>query len=161
MVNNYIKRIIDDVRNALKEKRSPIILTERREHLEILNEQLQDFVENMIVLYGGMKASVRNEMNARLTEINGAGKRLILATGSYIGEGFDDPGLDTLFLTMPISFKGKIVQYAGRLHRLCKGKSETRIYDYLDSNMPVLQRMYSRRLKAYKALGYAESNLRI
>ena len=153
--------IIDDVRNALKEKRSPIILTERREHLEILNEKLQDFVENMIVLYGGMKASVRNEMNARLTEINGAGKRLILATGSYIGEGFDDPGLDTLFLTMPISFKGKIVQYAGRLHRLYKGKSETRIYDYLDSNIPVLQRMYNRRTKAYKALGYAESNFRI
>ena len=127
----------------------------------VILEKLQDIIENMIVLYGGMKASVRSEMNAKLSEVNGAGTRLILATGSYIGEGFDDPSLDTLFLTMPISFKGKIVQYSGRLHRLYKGKTETRIYDYLDSNIPVLQRMYSRRIKAYKALGYAESNFRI
>ncbi len=101
-----------------------------------------------------MKAGIRKEMIAKLTEIPDTEERLILATGQYIGEGFDDPRLDTLFLAMPFSFKGKMVQYAGRLHRLHPGKTEIRIYDYVDVNMPILLRMYKRRLKAYKALGY-------
>jgi superfamily II DNA or RNA helicase len=75
----------------------------------------------------------------------------------YIGEGFDDPRLDTLFLAMPFSFRGKMVQYAGRLHRPYEGKQEVRIYDYIDVKIPVLQRMYQKRLKTYKALGYEES----
>lgn len=150
------RMIVDDVITVLKEKRFPIILTERKEHLEILKEKLQDCVRHLIVLHGGMKTSVRKEMIARVMDIPDNEERLILATGSYIGEGFDDPRLDTLFLTVPISFKGKIVQYAGRLHRLYKGKTEIRVYDYLDNNVPVLQRMYDRRLKAYKALGYRE-----
>ena len=79
---------------------------------------------------------------------------MILATGSYIGEGFDAPRLDTLFLTMPSSFKGKIVQYAGRLHRYHKDKQDIRIYDYVDGKVSVLARMYQRRLKTYKMLGY-------
>ena len=77
-----------------------------------------------------------------------------MATGSYIGEGFDAPRLDTLFLTMPSSFKGKIVQYAGRLYRYHKDKTDIRIYDYVDKNVSVLERMYQRRLKTYKMLGY-------
>jgi superfamily II DNA or RNA helicase len=149
--------IVDDVIKVLKEKRSPIVLTERKEHLEILKEKLQSYVKHLVVLHGGMKSSIRKEMITKVADIPDHEERLILATGSYIGEGFDDPRLDTLFLTMPISFKGKIVQYTGRLHRLYKGKTEIRIYDYLDRNVPVLQRMYERRLKAYKALGYAES----
>ncbi|KPJ98858.1 MAG: hypothetical protein AMK71_10720 [Nitrospira bacterium SG8_35_4] len=155
--NKRSQLMVDDVMTVLKEGRSPIILTERKEHLEILKEKLHGYVKHLVVLHGGMKASVRKEMIAKVTGIPDNEERLILATGSYIGEGFDDPRLDTLFLTMPISFKGKIVQYTGRLHRLYKGKSEIRIYDYLDRNVPVLQRMYERRLKAYKALGYAES----
>jgi len=146
------RMIVDDVIKVLKERRSPIILTERKEHLELL----QDYVRHLVVLHGGMKASVRKEMIARVTGISDNEERLILATGSYIGEGFDDPRLDTLFLTMPISFKGKIVQYTGRFHRLYKGKTEIRIYDYCDNYVPVLQRMYDRRLKAYKALGYSD-----
>lgn len=104
-----------------------------------------------------MKAGIRKEMIAKLTNVPDDEGRLILATGPYIGEGFDDPRLDTLFLVMPFSFKGKIVQYAGRLHRNYKGKTEVRIYDYVDNSMPVLQRMYKRRLKTYKALGYVET----
>ncbi len=146
--------IFNDIIEALEEKRSPIVLTERKEHLEILKGKLEKFVKHIIVLHGGMKAGIRKEMIAKLTEIPGTEERLILATGQYIGEGFDDPRLDTLFLAMPFSFKGKMVQYAGRLHRLHPWKIETRIYDYVDVNMPVLLRMYKRRLKAYKALGY-------
>jgi superfamily II DNA or RNA helicase len=151
--------ICDDVMDNLKEKRSPIILTERKEHLEILRQKLQDSVSHLVILQGGMKAGIRKEMIAKLTNVPDDEERLILATGPYIGEGFDDPRLDTLFLVMPFSFKGKMVQYAGRLLRQYKGKIEVRIYDYVDNNMSVLQRMYKRRLKAYKALGYVQQSL--
>lgn len=148
--------IFDDILNALNEKRSPIVLTERKEHLETLKQKLQNFVKNIIVLHGGMRTKARKEMIAKLTGIPDSEERLIIATGQYLGEGFDDPQLDTLFLAMPFSFKGKMVQYAGRLHRQSTGKTEIRIYDYVDINIPVLLRMYKRRLKAYRALGYEE-----
>jgi len=80
--------------------------------------------------------------------------RVILATGSYIGEGFDDARLDTLFLAMPVSWKGTLVQYAGRLHRIHTGKAEVRIYDYVDRNSPTLMRMFHKRLRGYRAMGY-------
>jgi superfamily II DNA or RNA helicase len=150
--------IFDDVIIALKEKRSPIILTERKEHLGILKQKLEGCLKHIIVLHGGMKAGVRKEMMAKLADIPDTEERLILATGQYIGEGFDNPRLDTLFLAMPFSFRGKMVQYAGRLHRSYQGKIEIRIYDYVDGNIPILLRMYRRRLKAYKALGYEEEN---
>ena len=97
------RMICDDVIQNIKEKRSPIILTERKEHLEILREKLQDSVKNLVVLHGGMKAAQRKEMLSKLADVPANEERLILATGPYIGEGFDDPRLDTLFLVMPIS----------------------------------------------------------
>ena len=81
-------------------------------------------------------------------------ERLVLATGRFIGEGFDDARLDTLFLALPISWKGTLVQYAGRLHRLHPDKTEVRIYDYVDRNVPVLSRMFERRIRGYRAIGY-------
>lgn len=150
------KMICADVMQNLKEKRSPIILTERKEHLEILKERLRDSVKHLVVLHGGMRAPQRKEMLSKLATVPEGEERLILATGPYIGEGFDDPRLDTLFLVMPFSFKGKMVQYAGRLHRKYVGKTEVRIYDYVDHMVPVLQKMYKKRLKAYKTLGYVE-----
>jgi len=151
--------IFDDILNSLEDKRSPIVLTERKEHLELLKQKLEKFVKHIIVLHGGMRAGKRKEMISKLESIPNTEERLILATGQYIGEGFDDPRLDTLFIAMPFSFKGKMVQYAGRLHRLYQGKTEVRIYDYVDENIPVLMKMYKRRLKAYKALGYMEKKL--
>ncbi|MBI5098546.1 MAG: DEAD/DEAH box helicase family protein [Nitrospirae bacterium] len=156
MDENRNHMIFDDILNSLEEKRSPIVLTERKEHLELLKQKLEKFVKHIIVLHGGMRAGTRKEMLSKLESIPDTEERLILATGQYIGEGFDDPRLDTLFITMPFSFKGKMVQYAGRLHRLYQGKTEVRIYDYVDENIPVLMKMYKRRLKAYKALGYVE-----
>ncbi len=82
-------------------------------------------------------------------------ERVLLATGRYVGEGFDDARLDTLFLAMPISWRGTLVQYAGRLHRLHEGKKEVRIYDYVDQNVPMLMRMYEKRLKGYRSMGYS------
>lgn len=148
--------IVNDIIDTMREKRSPIVLTERKEHLEILRQGLQDSVRHIIVLHGGMKSPLRKEMLAMLSELPDTEERLILATGQYIGEGFDDPRLDTLFLAMPFSFKGKMIQYTGRLHRQYEGKSEIRIYDYVDRNIDILSKMYERRLKTYKLLEYVE-----
>lgn len=92
----------------------------------------------------------------RLAAIPEDEERLILATGRYIGEGFDDARLDTLFLALPVSWKGTLVQYAGRLHRLHPGKREVQIYDYVDRNVPMLARMFEKRLRGYRAIGYSE-----
>jgi superfamily II DNA or RNA helicase len=93
----------------------------------------------------------------RLGASSGNRRRVALATGRFIGEGFDDPRLDTLFLAMPISWRGTLQQYAGRLHRVHAGKHEVRIYDYVDAGVPALARMFNKRLRGYRAMGYAVS----
>ncbi|MEC4684233.1 MAG: hypothetical protein VST71_00665 [Nitrospirota bacterium] len=100
------------------------------------------------------KRKLKN-LTEQLMDIPEGEERLIVSTGRYIGEGFDYAWLDTLFLTMPVSWRGTIQQYAGRLHRLHTNKKIVRIYDYIDSQVPVLLRMYKRRLKGYKAIGYS------
>ncbi len=150
--------ILDDVVQALEEGRSPILLTERKDHLEHLATRLRPFVRHLVVLQGGMTPSERREVAAQLASIPENEPRLVLATGRYIGEGFDDARLDTLFLTMPVSWKGTLVQYAGRLHRLHPGKTEVRIYDYVDREVPLFQRMFEKRLRGYRAIGYARDD---
>jgi len=145
--------IVDDVVKAVQDGRFPIILTERRVHLNILAEMLKDKIEHLLVLFGGVKPKRRKEILKGLSHVSNK-KKAILATGTYIGEGFDNPQLDTLFITMPISFKGRVVQYAGRLHRYYQGKKDVRIYDYVDGNISVLARMHQKRLKTYKTMGY-------
>ena len=147
--------IFDDVVQALEEKRSPILLTERRDHLEYLAERLQGFTRHLVVLHGDMKPKERREVIARLAAIPDGEERLLIATGRYIGEGFDDARLDTLFLALPVSWKGTLIQYTGRLHRLHPDKTEVRIYDYVDHAVPMLMRMFERRLRGYRAIGYA------
>ncbi|MBL0212162.1 MAG: DEAD/DEAH box helicase family protein [Holophagaceae bacterium] len=147
--------ILRDVRQALLEGRSPILLTERREHLNWLAEALKDAAKHVVVLHGGVPAKTRREALKGLAEVPADEPRLILATGRYIGEGFDDPRLDTLFMAMPIAWKGTLIQYAGRLHRNNPGKLEVRIYDYLDALMPLFRRMFEKRLRGYRAMGYS------
>ncbi len=147
--------IIDDVIRALEEGRFPILLTERRNHLEYFAEQLRGFVRHLVILRGGMSPKERRQLGARLTEVPDDEERLVLATGRYAGEGFDDARLDTLFLAAPISWKGTLVQYTGRLHRLHPKKTEVRIFDYVDRGVPVLTRMFEKRLRTYRAIGYA------
>jgi superfamily II DNA or RNA helicase len=150
--------IFDDVLKSLEEGRSPVLLTERKDHLDLLAEHFQKFTRNLVVLKGGMTARKRNEAMEKLASIPCEEERLILATGRYIGEGFDDVRLDTLFLALPVSWKGTLVQYAGRLHRHRPEKREVRIYDYVDRNVPVLARMFEKRMKGYRALGYTKTS---
>ena len=113
--------IFDDVLKSLEAKRSPIVLTERKDHLDYLQNRFSPFVRNLVVLRGGMSTKDRKAASATL-KASGDDERLILATGRYVGEGFDDSRLDTLFLTMPIAWKGTLAQYVGRLHREREGK---------------------------------------
>ncbi len=146
--------ILDDVICALNEGRSPILLTERKDHLEFFAEKLRSFTRHLVVLRGGMTSKERAEVKAQLAAIPDDEERLLLATGRYIGEGFDDARLDTLFLAMPISWKGTLVQYTGRLHRLHPHKTEVRIVDYVDGEIPMLRRMFEKRVQGYRAIGY-------
>ncbi|UTI63322.1 DEAD/DEAH box helicase [Paraconexibacter antarcticus] len=146
------KQIADDVLAELAAGRYPLVLTERREHLDALAALLKPTMPGLIVLSGGMGAPAQRRADAALADTDGP--RVILATGRYIGEGFDDPRLDTLVLAMPIAWKGTMTQYAGRLHRHHDDKHEIRILDYVDHEIPVLRRMYAKRQRAYTALGY-------
>ena len=148
------RRILDDITQAVDEKRSPLMLTERKDHLEYFAEHLRKAVRHVVVLHGGLTGKQRRAALAQLASIPSDRERLVLATGRYIGEGFDDARLDTLFLAMPISWKGTLVQYTGRLHRLHPGKTEVRIHDYVDVHVPMLRRMFDRRLRGYRAIGY-------
>lgn len=139
------------------EKRSPILLTERNDHLDLFEERLRGFARHLVVLRGGMTPKERREVAARLATIPDDEERLLLATGRYIGEGFDDARLDTLFLALPVSWKGTLMQYTGRLHRLHPAKKEVRIYDYVDRVVPMLLRMFEKRLRGYRAIGYAHA----
>jgi superfamily II DNA or RNA helicase/very-short-patch-repair endonuclease len=146
--------ICHDLIQTLREGRSPLVLTERNEHLDSLAKQLASEVPNLVVLRGGMRKKELDAISARLAAIPADESRVILATGRYVGEGFDDARLDTLFLTLPVSWHGTIAQYVGRLHRLYDGKREVRVYDYADLNVPMLARMFDRRGRGYEAIGY-------
>lgn len=146
--------IIEDIIASVKEKRSPLVLTERKEHLKILETLLIPFFENIFVLKGGMGKKQRHTLFEKMRSLSDDEERIIIATGKYLGEGFDDARLDTLFLTLPISWKGILNQYAGRLHRLHDSKNEVIIYDYADLEVSMLERMYKRRLGGYGAIGY-------
>lgn len=149
--------ILDDVIGSLEEGRSPILLTERRDHLEYLASRLEKFARHVIVLRGGMSERERRNVLERLSAIPDTEERLVLATGRYVGEGFDDARLDTLFLTLPVSWRGTLIQYAGRLHRPHPAKRDVRIFDYVDRGVPMLERMFEKRLRGYRAIGYARS----
>jgi superfamily II DNA or RNA helicase len=146
--------IVEDVLAAVRANRSPVLLTERREHLAFLHDRLSPLVRNLIVMKGGMGKKQRRLLAERIASIPDDEERVILATGRYLGEGFDDARLDTLFLTLPISWRGTLIQYAGRLHRLHDMKREVVIYDYADFEVPMLARMFQRRSRGYKAIGY-------
>lgn len=146
--------IIEDIKKCISEGRIPIVLTERVEHLKILKDGLDSLDIPVVIYKGDMGKKKIKEINDIIKEADEGGKpRIILATSSSIGEGFDDSRLDTLFLTMPVSWKGRIIQYVGRLHREHEDKNKVVVYDYLDS-MKVLEKMYNRRLKGYKIAGY-------
>lgn len=148
--------IVSDIAKALSEGKSPIVLTERLDHLDLLGERLRNIARHLVVLKGGSTAVARRRALESLATIPDCESRVILATGRYVGEGFDDSRLDSLFLTMPISGRGVVVQYAGRLNRPHPGKSKLLIYDYADTNVPMLGGMHRRRLAAYRKIGFSK-----
>ncbi len=146
--------ICRDVVEAVGAGRSPLVLTERKEHLRELEARLRGVLPHVVAVEGGMgRRAFREAMEQHEGVPEGSG-RVLLATGRFIGEGFDDARLDTLFLTLPVSWRGVIAQYAGRLHRDHAGKKAVRVFDYADLDVPMLERMFRRRCRGYEAIGY-------
>lgn len=148
------KLIIEDVKAVIVEGRTPIILTNLTSHVRILTELLQPHAMHVVSLVGADSAKEKKMEMEKLANVPTFESLVIVATGKYIGEGFDYPRLDTLFLALPISWKGNIAQYAGRLHRDYEGKNEVRIYDYIDIRIPLCDSMYRKRLRGYASVGY-------
>nr|WP_198433307.1 DEAD/DEAH box helicase [Burkholderia ubonensis] len=134
--------------------RNVLVLTERTDHLERLQQMLQDTVQSLFVLHGRLGRKARATQLAALDALAGDTPRVVLATGRLVGEGFDHPALDTLVLAMPVAWKGTLQQYAGRLHREHAGKTGVRVLDYVDGGHPVLLRMWEKRQRGYRAMGY-------
>lgn len=147
--------ICDDVIAAVEEGRSPLLLTERVEHLQHFANYLSDKVPHLTVLQGGMGKKELKHAATQMAQSPANPQLVLLSTGKYIGEGFDDPRLDTLFLALPVSWRGTIAQYVGRLHRSHERKQEVRVYDYADLNVPMLAKMFDRRCQGYEAVGYS------
>jgi len=147
--NERTQKIVNDVIDQIARGKHPLLLTERREHAQFINQRLIESKINSVILRGAMRAKERKAANEKLADA-----QVIVATGKYIGEGFDLPRLDTLFLAMPIAWKGSLAQYAGRIHRESEGKDRVTIFDYVDASLPMLQRMFNKREKGYKAMGY-------
>ena len=150
--------IVEDICKAVNTGRTPIILTNRTAHVSVLAEKLKATIKNVISLTGIGTTKEKREAMQRLQTIPDSEQLVIVATGKYVGEGFDYPRLDTLFLALPISWKGLLTQYAGRLHREYEGKKDVRIYDYIDIHEPICDSMYRKRLKGYAAIGYKTIN---
>jgi superfamily II DNA or RNA helicase len=151
--------IATDIAAALREGRCCAVLSDRKEHLAILErlvcEMAPQHRTRVHRIDGGMVKKARAAAMANIVEQAGSGGGFaLLATASLVGEGFDLPQLDTLFLTLPVSFKGRIVQYAGRLDRKCEGKSEIRIYDYTEPELPLTTHMFRKRLAVYRNMNY-------
>ncbi|MCH5218573.1 MAG: DEAD/DEAH box helicase family protein [Muribaculaceae bacterium] len=149
------KLIIEDIAYNLAEGRTPLVLTARTSHVNILEEECLKICPNVIRLVGNDSAKAKREALATLVSIPNDAPLVVVATGKYVGEGFDLPRLDTLMLALPVSWKGLIAQYTGRLHRDFPGKKEVRIYDYVDLRFPICENMYRKRLQGYRSVGYS------
>ena len=148
------EQIIEDVIRAHEAGRNSLILTERTAHVELLAAKIREKIPHVVTLTGGKGTKENRNIMAKIAEVPVTAQLTLVATGRYIGEGFDEPRLDTLFLAMPISWKGTLQQYAGRLHRLFEEKKEVQIYDYVDIHVRTLEKMYRKRISGYAAIGY-------
>ena len=146
--------IAAEVRDAVGQGRKVLVLTERTEHLDAINAALHGLLSALFVLHGRMSTKQRRALVADLDALPPEAPRVLLSTGKLVGEGFDHPPLDTLVLTMPVSWKGTLQQYAGRLHREHATKTDVRIIDFVDAGHPALMRMWEKRQRGYRAMGY-------
>lgn len=146
--------IIEDVADAVKNGRTPLVLTKFKDHADVLVKMLGNKVDHVFLLQGGRSNRERDEILRKLRNVPSKESLALVAIGKYIGEGFNYPRLDTMMLAVPIAWQGNVEQYAGRLHRDYEGKTDVIIYDYVDIHIKVLDRMYHKRLRAYKKIGY-------
>ena len=147
-------QIVADAVDCVKKGRTPVVMTKYREHAENLYGLLQGAADHVFLLQGGKSLKARAELREKMAAVSRDESMIMVAIGQYIGEGFNYPRLDTMLLAMPISFEGNIEQYAGRLNRDYEGKKDVIIFDYIDQHIPVLERMYHRRLRTYKKIGF-------
>lgn len=154
--NNKLRneQIAADVKECIASKRTPVVLTKFTDHAEVLYTMLQKCAEHVFLLTGSKSKSLQRELRRQMDAVPISETLILIATGQLIGEGFDFPRLDTLMMADPVAWKGVVEQYAGRLNRDFDGKQNVMIYDYIDANIPVFDRMYAKRLKAYKRIGY-------
>jgi superfamily II DNA or RNA helicase len=148
------RAIAAEIKDAFTQGRKVLVLTERTEHLDAIRSALTEMTPLPLVLHGRMSRKQRAALIAALEALPMDAPRILLATGKLVGEGFDHPALDTLVLAMPVSWKGTLQQYAGRLHREHVGKTDVRIIDFVDTGHPALLRMWERRKRGYRAMGY-------
>ncbi|MDO5294124.1 MAG: DEAD/DEAH box helicase family protein [bacterium] len=147
-------QIITDVEECISKGRTPLVLTRFKEHAGILYEQLKTKSDHIFLLQGGRSSKEKELIRENMKEVPSSETIILVAIGQYIGEGFNYPRLDTMMLATPIAWQGNVEQYAGRLHRDYEGKQDVVIYDYVDTHIRVLEKMYHKRLRAYKKIGY-------
>lgn len=147
-------QIVADVKECIHLGRTPIVMTKRKEHAAILFDMLSGVAEHTFLLQGGGGLKERTKLREQMAAVPADESMLVVAIGQYVGEGFNYPRLDTLLLAMPISFEGNVEQYAGRLNRDYERKKDVIIFDYIDRYVPILERMYLKRLRTYKRIGF-------
>ncbi|MBQ3663005.1 MAG: DEAD/DEAH box helicase family protein, partial [Clostridia bacterium] len=148
------EQIVCDIRDCIALGRTPVVLTKYVEHAKLLANHVQDVADHVFLLTGKQSSDERESLCEEMEQVAPSESLILVATGQLIGEGFDYPRLDTLIMAMPVAWKGIVEQYAGRLNRDYPGKKDVVIYDYVDTHIPVFDRMYLKRLKAYKRIGY-------
>lgn len=146
--------IVEDIKECVSAGRTPVVLSRYKEHSEKLYERLKNYANHVFLMTGNNSKKEHRKILEQLHEVDEKETLILVATGSLIGEGFDYPRLDTLFMAMPVSFESIVTQYAGRLNRDYEGKGNVIVYDYVDSHIPMFDNMYAKRLKAYKQIGY-------
>ena len=154
--NNDLRdeQIVDDVKNCVSAGRTPVVLSRYKDHSEKLYKRLKSYADYVFLMTGNNSKKEHRKILDQMSQVNNDESMILVATGSLVGEGFDFPRLDTLFMATPVSFRGVVEQYAGRLNRDYAGKENVIIYDYVDNHIPMFDNMYMKRLKAYKQIGY-------
>ena len=154
--NNDVRdeQIIEDVKNCVSAGRTPVVLSRYKDHSEKLYERLKSYADYVFLMTGNNSKKEHRKILEQMRQVNNDESMILVATASLVGEGFDFPRLDTLFMATPVSFRGVVEQYAGRLNRDYAGKENVIIYDYVDNHIPMFDNMYVKRLKAYKQIGY-------
>ena len=154
--NNDVRdeQIIEDVKNCVAAGRTPVVLSRYKDHSEKFYERLKGYADHVFLMTGNNSKKEHRKILEQMHQVDKNESLILIATGSLVGEGFDFPRLDTLFMATPVSFRGVVEQYAGRLNRDYAGKENVIIYDYVDNHIPMFNNMYMKRLKAYKQIGY-------